>query len=408
MLNETVFDAKNINTASFEKFASLLIIFLLFFSYASFCFIMVQAQTVSQLTGEIGSSSADYVWITNVKANDEVLITITPQEEDPHYESQIYASNLTQVSFDQGYTALYGSRTYYGMHNHEFVAENSGNYLLVITTDSNYSFSYTVKSELHQLKAQNMEKSGDTIGTSDTDYVWINNVKENELVLVCITPQSGEPYYQSSISIDQTEISYNQGYTATYGSRTYYGRHNHEFIAQQDGNYRLKIWTDSSNTFNYTLNVAHVNPNTLVTSPSETIPQPSQSIQTTTLPTASAIIYNPGATVTFKVPDDFPQVFEGQLVWDYGDGTVVSSNNRTTTHVYEKIGNYTFTLRIEGTPQERIIESYLVIIVVPSTDYGTLILTIISVIAGVVSAIIAVIAYIMPRQAQKKTKKGKK
>jgi hypothetical protein len=375
----------NLKSKIFNRFVYLMTTFLLILAFAPICPV-VNAQTTNQVNGEIGSTSANYIWITNVKAYDQVLITITPQEGDPHYESRIYASNLTQVSFDQGYTSWYGSRTYYGRHENNFVADSAGNYLLVITTDGGYAFSYTVKSELHQLKTQIMEKTQDTIGISDIDYFWINNVKANELVLLCITPQSGEPYYQSSVSLSQTEVSYNQGYTSSYGSRTYYGRHNHEFIAQEDGNYKLKISTDSSNTFNYTLSVAHVNPTTLLAD---------KPIPSTSEPTS--INNGAGTSVTFKVPDDFPEVFDGQLSWDYGDGTVVSTNNRTTTHVYQTPGNYVFTLRLKETTDTRIIDSFPVVIVnnliptptkiEPTIPWTTILATVAAVISAIVAAL---------------------
>ena len=145
----------------------------------------VDAQQTYRITGEIGISSANHIWILNVKTNNDVLLRITPQTVDPYYLSRVSSSNLTEVSFDAGRTVAPSGYGYvnHGLHTHNFVAKENGTYLLDIWTDSATAFNYTIKSESHPLVYQEMLKSSknlETIGFSESNNLlsifWSNSV----------------------------------------------------------------------------------------------------------------------------------------------------------------------------------------------------------------------------------------
>ncbi len=67
-----------------------------------------------------------------MKANEVVLLGITPEAGDPYYQSQISYSNLTVASYDSGRSGApsgYGY-VYHGLHSHEFVATKTENIFL--------------------------------------------------------------------------------------------------------------------------------------------------------------------------------------------------------------------------------------------------------------------------------------
>ncbi len=144
-----------------NRFTAIIFLTLVLSSMMAVSVPITYAQTTYTLNGEIGESSINYIWIGNVKANDAVLLSITAKEGDPYYQSQISYSNLTVASSDSGRSGApsgYGY-VYHGLHSHEFVATEDGNYLLKLWTDSADAFNYTIESTAHPIVFQDLTKS---------------------------------------------------------------------------------------------------------------------------------------------------------------------------------------------------------------------------------------------------------
>jgi len=84
-------------------------------------------------TGNLSNNEIEYVWFSNVKKGDVLLIGI---EADSYYSwtSALYYSNLTLIKTISDYDA----------HSHIFVATKTDNYLLVLSSGDN-SFNYTIR-----------------------------------------------------------------------------------------------------------------------------------------------------------------------------------------------------------------------------------------------------------------------
>ena len=72
-------------------------------------------------------------------------------------------------------------------------------------------------------------------------------------------------------------------------------------------------------------------------------------------------------SITFEVPASFSNS-GGNFTYDFGDGTSTKTNDTKVTHVYENPGNYVFTLKLEGTPEVRVLESYAVTVTPPTEN----------------------------------------
>jgi hypothetical protein len=87
------------------------------------------------------------------------------------------------------------------------------------------------------------------------DTVWhiISNVNVGDQVVLSITPSEGNPAYVSAVYYPNmtllSSVSYYGGPTST--------SHSYQFTVTQSGNYMLKIWTDDSAAFNYTVKCSH-------------------------------------------------------------------------------------------------------------------------------------------------------
>ncbi len=172
-------------------------------------------------------------------------------------------------------------------------------------------------------------------------------------------------------------------------------------LINQTGIYTMLVHDSNgyqTDDYGLTLNLL-AGPSVSQVTPSPTVtPTATPTSTLTATGTSTPLISNTGATVTFNVPEDFPEDFDGQLFWDYGDETIVQSNDRTTSHTYNKPGNYTFTLKLEGL-ETKIVESFPVVIQVQS---GTDIWVIIGAVVGIAGVVVAVITYVWPRAARER------
>lgn len=100
--------------------------------------------TPNSIIGEINGTDTVYQKIQNIKSNDRVLVSVTPDGHDGYY-SEILSPNLTIIGSTG--PAIFFS----GSHSYQFIADSSGDYLLKFWTPSysnGYvsSFNYTIKS----------------------------------------------------------------------------------------------------------------------------------------------------------------------------------------------------------------------------------------------------------------------
>ncbi len=243
-----------------------------------------------------------------------------------------------------------------------------------------------------------------SIGFSESNYFYVNNVKANEVVLLGITPEAGDPYYQSQISYSNlTVASYDSGRSGApsgYGY-VYHGLHSHEFVATEDGNYLLKLWTDSADAFNYTINYAHQDPSEIQFAEIK----PSLTPTSTASPSIK-IAANSGDEVTFTIPSNLVTGNAGPYVFNFGDGTSTTTSDLSSSHTYKTPGNYTVTISYSKDSTPNVIQSYLVTVTSKSTGTSYIeALTDPRSIAGIVSAIVAALALILNYQRGKRKKK---
>jgi hypothetical protein len=398
------------------------LVFLAFFASVSSLFISIRptaAQiTPYQTTGVLQTSSINYHYILNVKKDDRVLISINSDEGG--FNSEIKFFNLTTVlSFRQNAFGEYPGNP----HIYQFIAEENGNYFLQLWNPSK-ALNYTIVSS-HQVSTENPAlitpyQTTGVLQTSSISYHYILNVMKDDRVLISVN--SFEGGFNSEIKFYNltTVLSFKQNAFGGYPGNP----HIYQFIAQEDGTYFLQLWNPDK-ALNYTIISSHqvstepsASPTPLQSlSPSPTVtpatsPSTSLSPSSTPLPTESPTI-SPTFTatpftinavasgsVTFEVPSTY-QSSGSNFTYDFGDGTNITTPNTSVTHVYKEPGNYTFTLKLEGAPEQRTIESYSVIVTGPSENpivkYTWPIVT--SVTAGLtVAAITAVL-----RRRKKKT-----
>jgi hypothetical protein len=364
-----------------------LITFLIIFALAGFAaltlnFGRVNAQFQYEATGSIASTDTNFYVVQGVQEGDLLLVSVNPIEGGSYF-SQLLAPNLTQVQYHTGM----GGNPVSGTHSYQLIADASGNYLLTFWTEDS-AFNYTVTSS-HSISTGDPPQSTPykitgQIHTSETKYQKLQGVQEGDLLLVSVNPIEGGSYFSQLLAPNLTQVQY---YTEI-GGNPVYGAHRYHVIADTSGDYLVKFWTRSSQ-FNYTVKSSHLIAAEVLQTPSATpsiIPTPSPtasptsitsppsappSATTPTSPTFSATPFTINAvasgSVTFEVPTTY-QNSGANFTYDFGDGTNITTPNTSVTHVYQEPGNYTFTLKLEGTPEQRAIETYSVIVTGPSEN----------------------------------------
>jgi hypothetical protein len=191
--------------------------------------------------------------------------------------------------------------------------------------------------------------SGEIQNFSDVVYHIIYNVNEGDLVLVSITPSSGNPAYYSAVYYpNMTQFMITE---ATFGDPIN-GAHSYQFVATTTGNYVLKTWTNSANAFNYTVRSSNslsgisnhspsptpsltpppsLSPSTA--SPSSPTPSPTQNPAQSPTPTSSLATAPPSSTFSPSMstsPAQSSQPTPAGLVsfWkcEEGSGTVLTDS----------------------------------------------------------------------------------
>ena len=171
-----------------------------------------------------------------------------------------------------------------------------------------------------------------TVGPIDTNHYWVLDVQTNDTVLISVSPDSGGAYYVSTVFFPNlTEIE-NSGYSS--------GTHSHEFIAEEIGNYLLRIHTVRY-AFNYTVKSSHEIPDggLLQATPYSTI----ESIQTYDTRYHDILGVKKGEAVLISVAIDRPDTYYNSVVL-FPNLTQVESTFQAGTHAYEFVaaetGNY--------------------------------------------------------------------
>ena len=253
----------------------------------------------------------------------------------------------------------------------QFNASISGTYLLRISAwDGRYSVNYSISSSHSISNAVSMTpyNANGTIAANGAVWHNIHNVNQNELVLISISGSEGlvsNVYYPNL-----TECA----------SVDYSSSHVYQFNASISGTYLLRIsaW-DGRYSVNYSISSSHnLDDNVLVTSTPLITVSPTTTPTSTSIPTSSTqsspttapplnISALSSGSITFEVPASFSNS-GAKFTYDFGDGTSTTTNNTKVTHVYENPGNYVFTLKLEGDPDARIIETYAVTVTPPAEN----------------------------------------
>ena len=340
--------------------------------------------------GASGHIALEAIWykIYGVKVNDQILISVTPA-----MSTIIFSPNMTNVDQQNGVNA--------------YIAQESGEYVLRILTGSNVSYSVKSSHPITDLQANPttpFSSKGETHGV-ETTWAKLYGVKQNDLVLISL--HVSDFFHASVLLPNLTIMDEHYVYSPYIDARN--------FIAPVSGDYALKFTTQYS-SYNDTHEIKSSHPLTSGIQPTLSptmVPTPSpstnpSSAQTPTPSTANSI--SPTSTVTplnisviasgsvtFEVPASFPSGVEN-FTYNFGDGTNITTGDRTVTHVYEKPGNYVFTLSIEGAPEVRSIETYTVTVTSPSENpivrYAWPIVT--SIVAGL--SVAAILAFVRRRK----------
>jgi hypothetical protein len=346
-----------------RKFLSFVAFFALVFaaSLQAFCFApKVNAQVTPY--EDSGGISFEAIWykIYGVRMDDQIFISVTPA-----MSSIIFSPNMTKVDERNGDNA--------------YLAIESGDYFLriVLGSDTNY----TVKSShpLSDLKANPTTpySSAGVTQPQGGEVLWFKlySVIQNAPVLISFyCPVGWDIYsyvYLPDLTIMDQTYHYHPAAIIMYN-----------FVAPVTGDYAFKIKTTDGNA-SYKMKSSHpLTSGTQPTiSPSATVtpsPVATPSAQPSTAAPANSISPTPkispvninavaSGLVTFEVPSTY-QSSGANFTYDFGDGTNITTANTSVTHVYQEPGNYTFTLKLEGTPEHRAIETYSVIVTGPSEN----------------------------------------
>jgi hypothetical protein len=106
---------------------------------------------------------------------------------------------------------------------------------------------------LQNASGQTTYQVAGTCAILSTSYHVISGVRSNDVVLVIINPSTGSRYYSAIFYSNLTLLQE----TVEWAYQPVYGSHSYQFIANETGNYLLKIWGDIDNPFNYTVSCSH-------------------------------------------------------------------------------------------------------------------------------------------------------
>jgi hypothetical protein len=332
----------------------------------------VKAQNQYQTNGAILSNSTNFHIIYNVKANDILFISISPVE-NKGYLSAIYAPNMTRIGYGSSSSYDYPKT---GSHSYQYIAEDPGNYLIKLWTGPNSEFNYTITSSHPISSGTPLESTpystAGKIEATSTNWFTVSNVKASDLVLIGIDRREDADSHSEVFSPTLESA-------AVYQGEYFDGlSHSYQFIASENGNYLLKLWTQQGQAYNYTAKSSHtitsgtsgqtVSPNPQGQTPTPTVtPTPNNSIAASPSPTPLKLAVVASGSVTFEVPSNLP-IGSDNFTYDFGDGTTLTTTEKKVTHVYENPGNYTFTLRLEGASENRVVETYTVTVTNPSEN----------------------------------------
>ena len=369
-----------------RKLVSLFIILIIALSIAisALSFKGVSAQsTPYHVSGSLGPYDNEFFMVYAVKTNDQVLVSISPTSGE-FYNSYIYFPNQT----------LFQEKTNTGgSHSYRFIAEISGDYLFSIKSIYGTSnFNYTIDSS-HVISSEDQAAPFIAQGLTQpylTIQQNIYNVKANSLVLISISPSSGEFYNSHIYFPNQTSL--------VQEKRNIGGTHAYNFIAQVSGDYLLSFETIySTSKFNYTIKSS--NPLSPGPTPTPTVhnPTPTPII----LPPMTMTI-NTGIEVNFTIQSNLVTDSHGPYIYDFGDGKNTTTFDQTVGHKYTSAGNYTVMITIPQNNGVAIIQTYVVTAVDGGIDWR-LIVAIIGVIITAIGVSVTIITNWRKRRRKRKS-----
>jgi hypothetical protein len=321
------------------------------------CSILPEANAQATPYGDTGHIALEAIWykIYGVKVNDQILISVTPA-----MSTIIFSPNMTNVDAKTGVNA--------------YVAQESGDYILRLVSGSNTSYTLKSSHPITDLQANPTTpySSNGEIQGPVTTWAKLYGVKQNDLVLISFHMTD---YFHTSVLFPNLTVM--DGYDVF---SPYIDARN--FIAPVSGDYAFKFSPPSySINQTYELKSSHPLTSGITTPPPTPTPTPSQgqtpapstsnSVSPTPTPTPTITPLNisviASGSVTFEVPDSFPSGVQN-FTYNFGDGTTKTTSDRTVTHVYETPGNYVFTLKLEGAPEVKVLETYTVTVTSPSEN----------------------------------------
>jgi len=305
--------------------------------------------TPYEVPGVLERYETDYYWILNVQVNETVLINIIP-DASGYYTSEVCYPNLTRIQPPHSSS---------GGHVYNFIAKESGNYILEIW---GAKFSYIIKSS-HQIPNGEIPQTTpyDAIGeiqVHETAWHTIYSITKNETIFINISPNISGFYNSAVCYSNLTQIYYNYEW----------GGHSYKFIAVEDGDYLLKVWSNQY-AINYTIKCSNyvtsepaipdfrlaLTPETLTveigSSNNTAISIQSQmgytsevTLNTTSLPSGISAMFNP---VQVILPPD--ELVNSTLIIN---ADLTAQQGTTTIFIIGKSGNLTRYCRMHLTIRE--------------------------------------------------------
>jgi hypothetical protein len=188
--------------------------------------------------------------------------------------------------------------------------------------------------------------------------VWhsIGGVRENELVLVSV---SGSNVFNSELSFPNLTVCASSEFSRS---------HVYQFNASVSGSYLLKLssWTGLSSDYSIVSSNEISDNAPVVDETPDVSPTPTPTTTPTVKPTPEdsvpivAISSESGDSVKFDVLTSVSKDDASHFVFDMGDGTVITTSDRSVSHTYETPGNFTVNVSIPEVSGERIVQSYAV------------------------------------------------
>jgi hypothetical protein len=188
--------------------------------------------------GHLDEDEVDYWWVLNVTEGDFVLVSIGAESGVWVWESLLYHDSNFTAPIDRIYTE--------DTHIHDFVANETGDYLLRLYT--NYvDFEYTVECITHQVDEQLMYAKLGYLPDDQVDHWWVPDINKDDMILLSVCAESGVWVWESLVYDPEGE-QIDRIYTED--------THIHELVANETGDYLLVLST-SYTGFNYTLKCNH-------------------------------------------------------------------------------------------------------------------------------------------------------